>query len=156
MSLREALDIAVKLRSALEREVTRSQDSRAVLKTLDAAALLAQASLREAFNQHSAWLSSELARTLREFATSRGLDDFTLAQLEQLSPFEGAQLSAVFSEIRSLSRALAELDEINQQLAEAALTVVRAYVTHLAPQPNAYNRRGEASLLTSTTHSERA
>jgi hypothetical protein len=51
---------------------------------------------------------------------------------------------------------LSELDVVNQQLAENALTVVRAYVTHLAPQPSAYNRRGQAAAPPSTTHSEHA
>jgi hypothetical protein len=156
MSLTQALDIALKLKAALAIEVTRSQESRAVLKTLDTPALLAQASLREAFNQHSAWLSSELARTLGAFARQHGLPDFTLEQLRTLAPYEGEQLSGVFAEIRALTRALSELDVVNQQLAENALTVVRAYVTHLAPQPSAYNRRGQAAAPPSTTHSEHA
>lgn len=154
MSLQQALDIAMKLKAALAQEVARSQESRGVLKSLDTPALLTQASLREAFNQHSAWLSSELGRTLGEFAREHGLPDFTLEQLRGLAPFEGEQLTGVFAEIRSLSRALSELDHVNQQLAENALTVVRAYVTHLAPQPNAYNRRGQVQSPTSSTHSE--
>ncbi|MFO0599125.1 MAG: hypothetical protein U0228_27695 [Myxococcaceae bacterium] len=156
MSLEKALDIALKLKHALATEVTRSQESRAVLKSLDSATLLNQASLREAFNQHSAWLSAELGRALATFARGHGLDEVTLEQVRRLSPFEGEQLSAVFAEIRALSRALSELDQVNQQLAENALKVVRAYVTHLAPRPAAYNRRGQAATSESGTHSERA
>ncbi|MFT3709077.1 MAG: hypothetical protein QM817_15635 [Archangium sp.] len=156
MSLPQALEIALKLKTALATEVTRSQESRAVLKSLDTPALLAQASLREAFNQHSAWLSSELARVLGDFAKSQGLADVTLEQLKKLAPFEGEQLSGVFAEIRALSRALSELDAVNQQIAESALTVVRAYVTHLAPQPNAYNRRGQVAPPEPATHSGHA
>lgn len=156
MSLPQALDIALKLKAALATEVIRSQEARSVLKTLDTPALLAQASLREAFNQHSAWLSAELARALGAFARDHGLPEITLEQVRSLAPFEGEQLAGVFAEIRSLSRALSELDLVNQQLAENALTVVRAYVTHLAPQPSAYNRRGQAAAPLSTTHSEHA
>lgn len=156
MSLPLALDIALKLKASLATEVTRSQESRAVLKTLDTPALLAQASLREAFNQHSAWLTSELARHLGAFAQQHALADVTLEQLRRLAPFEGEQLTGVFAEIRALSQALSELDEVNQQLAEKALTVVRAYVTHLAPRPNAYTRRGQPIAVESGTHSERA
>lgn len=156
MSLPQALDIAMKLKAALATEVSRSQESRAVLKTLDTPALLAQASLREAFNQHSAYLSTELARALAAFAQAHGLSDVTLEQVRQLAPFEGEQLTGVFAEIRSLTRALTELDEINQQLAEKALTVVRAYVTHLAPRPSAYTRRGQPAVVEAATHSERA
>ena len=136
--------------------MTRSQESRAVLKTLDTPALLAQASLREAFNQHSAWLTAELARHLGTYAQQHGLSDVTLEQLRKLAPFEGEQLSGLFAEIRALSQALSELDEVNQQLAEKALTVVRAYVTHLAPRPSAYTRRGQPAAVESGTHSERA
>lgn len=156
MSLTQALDIALKLRATLSTEVARSQESRAVLKSLDTPTLLAQASLREAFNQHSAWLSAELGRHLAAFAQQHGLADITLEQVRSLAPFEGEQLSAVFAEIRALSRALAELDQLNQQLAEKALSVVRAYVTHLAPRPNAYTRRGQPAPVESGTHSERA
>ncbi len=156
MSLPQALDIALKLKTALATEVMRSQESRTVLKSLDTPALLAQASLREAFNQHSAYLSSELARYLSAFAQQHGLSDVTLEQVRHLAPFEGEQLSGVFAEVRALSRALSELDEVNQQLAEKALSVVRAYVTHLAPRPSAYTRRGQPALAEAGTHSERA
>lgn len=156
MSLLAALEVALKLKASLAIEVTRSQEARAVLKTLDTPALLAQTSLREAFNQHSAWLTSELANHLGAFARERGLADVSLEQLRQLAPFEGEQLAGVFAEIRSLSQALAELDAINQQFAERALSVVRAYVTHLAPRPTAYTRRGQLTAIESGTHSERA
>lgn len=154
--LTQALDIALKLKTALATEVARSQESRAVLKSLDTPTLLAQASLREAFNQHSAWLSAELGRNLATFAAGHGLSDITLEQVRTLAPFEGEQLTSVFAEIRALSRALAELDAVNQQLAEKALTVVRAYVTHLAPRPAAYTRRGQPAVVETGTHSERA
>lgn len=156
MSLPQALDIALKLKSALASEVTRSQESRSVLKQLDAQALLSQATLREAFNQRSAQLSAELGQAIAAYALAQGRDDITLEQIEQLAPFEGAQLAGVFAEIRALSRALKELDEVNQQIAERALTVVRAYVNHLAPRPNAYTRRGAAVAFEARTHSEHA
>jgi hypothetical protein len=156
MSLPLALEVALKLKASLATEVARSQESRAVLKTLDTPALLAQASLREAFNQHSAYLTRELATHLGAFAKEHALPDVSLEQLRKLAPFEGEQLTGIFAEIRSLSQALAELDEINQQLAEKALSVVKAYVTHLAPRPNAYNRRGQPAPVESGTHSERA
>ena len=156
MSLPLALDIALKLKATLATEVTRSQESRAVLKTLDTPALLSQATLRQAFNQHSAWLTAELARHLGAFAQEHGLADVTLEQVRKLAPFEGEQLSGVFAEVRALSQALSELDQVNQQLAEKALTVVRAYVTHLAPRPSAYTRRGQHADVETGTHSERA
>lgn len=156
MSLVQALDIALKLKAALATEVTRSQESRAVLKQLDAPALLTQANLREAFNQISSHLSNELAQALGAFAQQHGHTDISLEQLQKVAPFEGAQLASVFAEIRALSHALKELDEVNQQIAERALTVVRAYVNHLAPRPTAYTRRGAAVAVEARTHSEHA
>jgi hypothetical protein len=156
MSLPLAVDTALKLKAALAKEVTRSQEARGVLKSLDTPALLAHASLREGFNQHSAWLSGELGRHLAGFAAAHGLLEVTLDDVRRLSPYEGAQLSDVFSEVRALSQALSELDAVNHQLAERALTVVRAYVTHLIPKPSAYTRRGQPATVDSATHSERA
>lgn len=155
MSLPLALDSALKLKAALATEVARSQESRTALKTLDTPALLAQASLREAFNQHSAYLTNELARHLGHFAKHHGLADVTLEQVRTLAPFEGEQLTGIFGEIRALSQALSELDEVNHHLAERALTVVRAYVTHLAPGSSAYTRRGHPAAIATGTHSER-
>jgi len=86
MSLRTALDVAQQLKAALAREIQRSREVRAVLRSMDARELLAQAALREAFNHHSRWLSSELARALTEHASSLGLSDVTLEQLKAQAP----------------------------------------------------------------------
>lgn len=156
MTLPNALAAALNLRGALSSEVARARDVRKLLKTIDAGALMAQATLRESFNQQAAWLSSELASALAEFAALHGLADITLDELCRRAPFEGEQLKTTFAEIRALSASLAELDAFNQQLAAQALTFVRAYVTHLAPRPTAYTRRGLPSSAEGATHSEHA
>jgi hypothetical protein len=156
MTLANALDAALKLKAALTTEVHRSKDVRKLLKTINSEQLLAQASLREAFNQYSAYLSAELGRAIAAYAATQGLADITLDELCRRAPFEGEQLRSIFAELRALSASLAELDAFNQQLAQQALTFVRAYVTHLAPRPTAYNRRGLPPSLEGATHSEHA
>jgi hypothetical protein len=155
MSLQIAIQLSMQLRDTLADEVKRSRDARAVLKRMQIAELLVQAADREGFNQRSAMLSDALAKALGDAAVHR-LKDITLDQLNTFWPFEGAQLSSVFGEIRSLTAALAELDAFNHTLAERALTFVRAYVGHLAPRPQAYGRRGAALAAEASTHSERA
>ena len=51
MSLAAALDTALQLKAALATEVARSKEVRGLLKTIDAEALMAQASLREAIDR---------------------------------------------------------------------------------------------------------
>jgi len=154
MSLSNALDAALKLKVALATEVARSKDVRHILKDLRSSELLAQATVRQAFNEHSAYLSSVLTRAVAEYAASLGQGDVTLEQIRQAAPFEGEQLTGVFAELRALSAALAELDAFNFHLAERALTFVKAYVCHLAPRPTAYTRRGQLAPTEAGTHSE--
>jgi hypothetical protein len=156
MSLAAAISLSIQIRDALAAEVKRSREARSVLKSMQIDALLAQAAAREDFNQRSAYLSEALARALGDVAAERGQKDVTLAQISAWAPFEGAQLGSVFAEVRALTAALQELDDFNQALAERALVFVRAYVTHLAPRPAAYGRRGTTLAPEASTHSERA
>ncbi len=154
MSLDTALDVAQQLKAALSKEVQRSRQVRSVLRAMDARELMAQASLREAFNHHSRWLSSELARALAGYAQGQGLTDITLEELKARAPLEGAMLGDLFAELRALAASLKELDEFNQALSERALTFVQAYVDTFAPRPTAYTRRGQLAPRDSATHSE--
>lgn len=154
MTLANAVDAALKLKAALTTEIARSKEVRTVLKDMRSSQLLTQASLRDAFNQHSVWLSAQLTQAIADYANSLGQTDVTLEQIRAHSPFEGAQLTDLFAELRALSASLAELDAFNQHLAERALTFVTAYVNHLAPRPTAYNRRGHLSQFDAATHSE--
>lgn len=156
MPLEAAIQTSLTLRDTLSAEVARSRNARAVLKAMQVEGLLRQAAEREAFNERSARLSERLAHELGAVAQAKGERDVTLKQLEQWFPFEGAQLASTFGEIRALTSALQELDTFNQTLAERALTFVRAYVTHLAPRPTAYGRRGALLSNESSTHSEHA
>ncbi|MBE2252155.1 MAG: flagellar export chaperone FlgN [Myxococcus sp.] len=156
MPLEAAISLSLQLRDALAAEVKRSRTARGVLKAMQVEALLLQASERDAFNQTSGQLSDAIAQALGEVAAAHDQRDVTLEQLIAWYPFEAAQLGAVFGEVRALTNALKELDLFNQALAERALTFVRAYVSHLAPRPAAYGRRGALVATEASTHSEHA
>lgn len=156
MPLEAAISLSIELKDALSAEVKRARAARDVLKAMKVDELLVQATERDAFNRRSSQLSESLARVIDEVAKERGQQDVSLAQLSTWYPFEAAQLSSVFAEIRALTAALKELDAFNQTLAERALTFVRAYVAHLAPRPAAYGRRGGATHHDTSTYSEHA
>lgn len=156
MSLGNALTIALQLRDALAEEVTRSRDARTVLKGVQTQALFEYAVARERFNQSSGQLSAGLAEAIGAIARKQDAADVTLDELKALYPFEGEQLSGVFGEIRALSASLAELDTLNNHLAQRALAFVRAYVNHLTPRPSAYTRTGHPAVGEAATLSEHA
>lgn len=156
MPLEAAISLSIELKDALTAEIKRSRAARDVLKAMKVDELLVQATERDVFNRRSGQLSEALARAIDEVAQAKGEKDVTLAQLSSWFPFEAAQLSSVFAEIRSLTSALKELDAFNQTLAERALTFVRAYVAHLAPRPAAYGRRGGVTHHEGSTYSEHA
>jgi hypothetical protein len=117
-----ALDNAKQLRDALTQELDRSRQARAALVSLDSDELLEGAQRREGFNQHAERLSAQLQASLT-------------------GPRE-PEVSEVLAEIRAMSGALKELDELNRFLAERALACVRAWGTQLKPGGQAYDRRG--------------
>lgn len=156
MPIADAVAVALKLKKALAEQVGHAQTARTLLKAMQPDALLSFAAQRESFNASAALFAHELAMAIGEVAKSHGREDISMAELSTLEPFEGEQLIGVLREIRSLSLALSELDDFNQQLAERALVFVRAYVSHLAPPVQAYTRTGAVPQRETSTLSERA
>ncbi len=156
MPLDTAISAALALRDLLTAEVARSQAARAILRSMRADALFEFASSREAFNQRSSHLAADLAQAIGAVAQEQGRTDVTLNELQATWPQEGQQLAAALAEIRALSAALKELDDLHQQMAARALTFVRAYVSHLSPRPTAYTRRGQPASFETGTRSEHA
>lgn len=145
MSLAPSIDLARQLRDTLADEVARSKETRACLKGADVKALLEFATRRELFHQRSTRLSDTLGQSLLGVAQSLGLADVSMPELEARFPDEAKALGGLFAEIRALSAALKELDELNHSLAQRALAFVRAYVSFLTPRPAAYNRLGRVA-----------
>jgi predicted RNA-binding protein associated with RNAse of E/G family len=120
-------------------------------------ALFEFASKRDVFNQTSAKLAARLAHAISAIAQAQSQPDISMAQLQHAWPYEAAQLASVLAEIRALSAALKELDDLHQQLASRALTFVRAYVSQLTPKATGYTRRGAQPIQhEAATRSERA
>jgi hypothetical protein len=142
MELDQALEIARRLRGALAAELERARGERQLLRALDGPGLFARASQRAAFLADAAQLERELARELARAAGELEMAEVTLARLRARAPGPGGQLSDVMSEVRALTGALHELDQLNLQLAGRALACVRGYVEALRPVPRAYDRRG--------------
>ncbi|HVP68878.1 MAG TPA: flagellar export chaperone FlgN [Anaeromyxobacteraceae bacterium] len=143
MVLDEAVRAASELRDALSAEVEEAQQEGALLRALDAPALMRRATARAEFNQRIERLDGTLKRTLAATAAKLGLAEVTIAGLAARDPAGARALSRSLAEIRALASAMAELDRLNQFLAQRALRVVRGYVEALAPAPRAYDRMGQ-------------
>lgn len=142
MSLEAALGAAERLRDALTAEVDRSRALRTLLKKLDSAALFDRAAERARFLEEAAHHERDMASALARASGQLGLPEVTVARIQSVAPGQGGRLAALLSDIRALSGALREIDQLNASLARRALTCVRGYVEALAPVPRAYERRG--------------
>lgn len=156
MHLDTPIRLALELRAALTQAVAHAKAARRLLQQVDPPGLLEHAASREAFNATAAGLARELAEALQVAGAPHGGGDWTLERLAQVWPYEGEQLAGVLREVRALSAALAELDALNQRLAERALSFVRAYIRKLSPPPKAYTRHGLAPQPDTHTLSETA
>jgi hypothetical protein len=148
MVLGEALDSAEELREALAGEVAAARGERQLLRSLDSQALLRRAAARAEFQALLARLEARLHGALAGAARRLGIGTVTLAVLAEHEPRDAAALSRIFGEVRALAAALAELDRLNQFLADRALRLVRSYVDAVAPAPSAYDRRGGRASAT--------
>ena len=131
-----ALELAAQLRDALSQELERSKQARTALVSLDSDELMDGAQRREGFNDRAAQLSAQLSQSLT-------------------GPRE-PEVSELLAEIRAMSGALKELDELNRFLAERALACVRAWGAQLKPGGQAYDRRGVRYAGNEATVSETA
>jgi len=140
-----ALTVVDSIRKALEAEVERAQQERALIRTMDVDGLVRRAALRGTFNDQVRGHQQDLARALGAAGAALGLKEITVATLSKSMPAEAAQLEDGLAAIRSLAAALAELDDLNRILGQRALSYVRAYLGALNPTPSAYNRRGSST-----------
>jgi hypothetical protein len=153
-SLASALEVAEAMRRALETEVVRAREQRALIRKMDADGLLLRAERRAAFNTELAALELRLAEALRGAAEELGASEVTFDALAARAPRETAAVTSRLDEVRALAAALRELDGANRALAERALVYVRGHLGALVPKSAAYDRRGaataEADLSTSS------
>jgi len=143
--LEPALTVIDSIRKALEAEVERARQERALIRTMDVDGLVRRATLRASFNEQVGRLQQDLASALSGAGAALGLKEVTVAALRAVLPQPAAQLDDGLAAIRSLAAALAELDELNRILGQRALSYVRAYLGALNPTPTAYTRRGSST-----------
>jgi len=149
-NLIRAVELAGQIRAGLAVEVERARQHRVLIRTMNADALFQHAHLRGAFNVRLAELEQEVADELSAFASATGLTEVTFEALGKKAPAATRNLTDIFAEVRSLAGALHELDILNRELAERALTLVRGYVTAVSGGPMTYDRRGATTAGTAT------
>src|ERR1700747_2480880 len=114
--LEEALTVVDSIREALEVEVERARQERALIRTMDIDGLVARASLRASFNDRVRGLQGELASALAAVGSALRLRGVTIASLGAVLPGPAGRLDEGLAAIRSLAAALAELDDLNRIL----------------------------------------
>jgi hypothetical protein len=140
-----ALTVVDSIRRALEAEVERARQERALIRTMDVDGLVHRAALRGTFNDQVRRLQNDLGAALGAAAATLGLKEVTVAALREQRPEQATLLEEGLGAIRSLAAALAELDDLNRILGQRALSYVRAYLGAMNPTPAAYNRRGSST-----------
>jgi hypothetical protein len=143
--LEQALTVVDSIRKALEAEVERARQERALIRTMDVDGLVHRAALRATFNDQVRRLQSDLAAALGAAAAVLGLKEVTVAALRALQPEQATRLEEGLGAVRALAAALAELDDLNRILGQRALSYVRAYLGAMNPTPTAYTRRGSST-----------
>lgn len=145
--LDKAISITDQIRKALEAEVNRAREQRALIRVMDVEGLVRRATLRAEFNTSVGQLQQQLMVRLAAVAAALGLPEMTVEALRKTLPGPAEQLSDSLAAIRSLAAALAELDDLNRLLGQRALSYVRAYLGAVNPTPAAYDRRGSAAAV---------
>jgi len=145
--LEKTISITNQIRKALEAEVNRAREQRALIRVMDVEGLVRRATLRAEFNTSVGQLQQQLTVQLGAVATRLGLPEMTVEALRKKLPGPAAELSDSLAAIRALAAALAELDDLNRLLGQRALSYVRAYLGAVNPTPAAYDRRGSAAAV---------
>lgn len=143
--LDQAISITDQIRKALEAEVNRAREQRALIRVMDVEGLVRRATLRAEFNTSVGQLQQQLTVQLGAVAAELGLPEMTVEALRRHLPGSADRLSDSLAAIRALAGALAELDDLNRLLGQRALSYVRAYLGAVNPTPAAYDRRGSAA-----------
>ncbi len=161
MGIAAVVACAEELGRELSEEIERARGERLSLKSLDAAGIEARVAERRAFQERAEVLQVRLRALLAEEHLSDKLPHLSdkpgdlsdkLAHLSDKQQ-DAATLAQRLGALRELARQLSQLNAQNQQLAERALSMTRAYVRVLAPRPSAYDCRGAESVLSSALSS---
>jgi hypothetical protein len=140
--LEYALDVAIRMREALQAELSEARTQRVLVRKLDVQGLFERARQRGEFNVKLAQLQEELGAALSAAATVLGVERMSLDVLRTSGLLAASKVAQALSEMRASAQALQEIDNFNQVLAKRALACVRGYISALNPRADVYDRYG--------------
>jgi glycosyltransferase A (GT-A) superfamily protein (DUF2064 family) len=140
--LEHALDVATRMRQALQAELEQAREQRVLVRKLDVQGLFERARLRGEFNVKLAQMQDELGTALAATASVLGVERVSLDVLHTSGIHEASKVEQALSELRASAQALQEIDTLNQVLARRALACIRGYLSALSPRANVYDRYG--------------
>jgi hypothetical protein len=140
--LEQALDVATRMREALQAELGEARQQRILVRQLDVQGLFERARQRGEFNVKLAQLQDALGSALQQGAADLGVERLTTDVLHTSGIGMAQKVAEALSELRASAQALQEIDNMNQIVARRALACVRGYVSALSPQASTYNRYG--------------
>ncbi len=140
--LEHALDVATRMRDALQAELEEARQQRILIRQLDVQGLFERARRRGEFNVKLAQYQEGLGGALAESAVELGVERVTTDVLHTSGIALARKLGGALSELRASAQALQEIDGMNQIVARRALACVRGYLLALSPRASVYDRSG--------------
>jgi hypothetical protein len=140
--LEQALDVATRMREALQAELGEARAQRVLVRELDVQGLFERARRRGEFNVKLAQLQDALGAALSATAAELGVERVSLDVLHTSGLQAASKVAQALSELRASAQALQEIDALNQVLAKRALACVRGYISALSPRADVYDRYG--------------
>lgn len=140
--LEQALDVATRMREAIQAELDKAREQRVLVRKLDVQGLFERARQRGELNVRLAQMQSALSEALGESARVLGVERVSLDILHTSGIHMARRLAQSLSELRASAQALQEIDSLNQVLAKRALACVRGYLSALTPRSGVYDRHG--------------
>jgi hypothetical protein len=140
--LEHALDVATRMRQALQAELEEAREQRVLVRKLDVQGLFERARRRGEFNVKLSQMQDALGAALAATANVLGVDRISLDVLHTSGIHAASKVAQALSELRASAQALQEIDALNQILARRALACVRGYISALSPRADVYDRYG--------------
>lgn len=141
--LEQALDVATRMREALQAELEEARQQRVFIRQLDVQGLFERARRRGEFNLKLAQSQEMLGAALTAGASQLGVERLSCEVLRASGIALAERLADAISELRASAQALQEIDSMNQIVAKRALACVRGYLSALSPRASAYDRFGD-------------
>ena len=140
--LEHALDVATRMREALQAELGEAREQRVLVRKLDVQGLFERARRRGEFNIRLAQMQDALGAALDATASILGVQRVSLDLLHTSGIQAASKVAQALSEVRASAQALQEIDSFNQVVGKRALACVRGYISALSPRAGVYDRHG--------------